>query len=143
MEKFLFRGQPLHAHSVRVSGFVYGYLVHTKKTSRIYITDENGDIDEDQYISIPCPIYPASAGICTGKTDINGVKIFSGDFVKAKSYNYQHLNEYIYEIYYCPEQMCFKMRNNIAFPHNFDDDIVGFHSFEVVGNIVYNPELKK
>jgi uncharacterized phage protein (TIGR01671 family) len=79
----------------------------------------------------------------TGLTDKNGKEIYEGDLLKLKSINYPHYEPYIWEVYYSPESMMFRFRNNVPYPRNCDSDIWGLHDFEVIGNIYQNPELIK
>jgi len=78
----------------------------------------------------------------TGMKDIHGKEIYDGDLIKMKSYSFSHLDKYNYEVYYKSEEARFKFRNNQNYPHNSDSDSTGFHSFEVIGNIYENKELK-
>ena len=79
----------------------------------------------------------------TGLHDKNGKEIYEGDLLKLKSINYPHYEPYIWEVYYSPESMMFRFRNNVPYPRNCDSDIWGLHDFEVIGNIYQNPELIK
>lgn len=79
----------------------------------------------------------------TGLKDVNDKDICEGDLLKVKSYSFHHLEKYTYEVYYNDQSMRFKLRNNIPYPHNIDDDSTGLHSFEIIGNIYQNPEMIK
>jgi len=77
----------------------------------------------------------------TGLKDKNRKEIWEGDIVEMKSYNYQHMNNLKWQVVYVPEAMCFKFycqpkKNGEAY-----EEVTGWHSFEVLGNIYENPEL--
>lgn len=81
----------------------------------------------------------------TGLLDSKGVEIYESDLITMTSYNYQHLNNLTWDVRYVPEAMQFKFYCNQGNGREMYEDITGWHSFEVIGNIyersLNNPSL--
>jgi uncharacterized phage protein (TIGR01671 family) len=78
----------------------------------------------------------------TGLRDKNDKEVYEGDIVTMLSYNYQHMNNYKWEVRYNPEGMMFKFYYSDGKKECYED-IYGWHSFEIIGNVYENPELLK
>lgn len=86
-----------------------------------------------------------TVGQYTGMTDKNGKRIFEGDILKIKSYDYDY--EYITQVYYSCHTLCVDI-----YGQDYDSTAIGFADdiwdedcceIEVIGNIYDNPELLK
>ena len=75
--------------------------------------------------------------------DMNGKEMYEGDIVTMISYNYQHLNNEKWEVIYSEEDMRFKFKKltNTSNGRTAYEDTMGWHSFQVIGNIYEHPHL--
>lgn len=72
--------------------------------------------------------------VYTGINDKNNLEIYESDRVKILHSGYKHLENEVFEVYYCEDSAQFQVRNNKMYPHNIEEPMSHKH-FELVGNI--------
>lgn len=137
MREILFRGKAL-----KTSEWVFGFV-----QKKQVIGGVNWLIHEDLRASTayhaPIVINPSTIGQYTGLNDENGNKIFEGDIIRVKSFDYDY--EYITKVYYSCHTLCVDV-----YGQDYDFTSIGFADdiwddenceYEIIGNIYDNAEL--
>lgn len=116
------------AKSVSSNQWVYGNYIHSKR----FAGWSNEHRIHNQDTGLESDIYPETVGQFTGRIIREDAKLFEGDIITVKSYNSPYLNQYRYEVYYDSYYLEWRLISH----HNGDKhSMIGFHSFEIVGNI--------
>lgn len=120
--------------------WVYGYYTLYPKCCGLHPCILSGT---ESGCIIPKFIDLDTLGSCTDMTDVNDTKMFEGDIIKIKSYDYDY--EYITQVYYSYHTLCVDI-----YGQDYDFTAIGFADdiwdedcceIEVIGNIYDNPEL--
>ena len=154
MREILFRGKPKDKEHFYFfseiwskfcnDGFVYGslivnndrYFISTSAQCSTNYCVNNGRVSMIEVI-------PETVGQYTGLTDKNDKKIFEGDILKVKSYDYEY--EYLTKVFHNSHTLCVDV-----YGQDYDYTSIGFADdiwddedceIEVIGNIHDNPEL--
>ena len=122
--EILFRGK-----SVSHGGWEYGDLITS--CGSVFIGNTVGNSPDDW-----CKVIPETVGQFTGKTDINGNKIFEGDILEIESASGYHFLKAV---------VCWDERQAKFFDKNDNMDFIsGFYwakEWKIIGNIHDNPTL--
>ena len=143
MREILFRGKTLTGMWVEGAYYKQEEFYGEKEDAHIIITSKEtlyNDFALESHI-----VIPETVGQYTGLTDKNDKKIFEGDILKVKSYDYDY--EYLTKVFYNSNTFCVDV-----YGQDYDYTSIGFAydiwddencEIEVIGNIHDNPELLK
>jgi hypothetical protein len=115
--------------------WVEGYVVNTPMNNCVIILEETVLFEDYEH---PClrinngdwfQVHPSTVCLWTGKTDMNGVKIFEGDRVKVKI----GLDDEEYTVFWHVEKCQFMLADNENVFAEFDD--IPAEICEVIGSI--------
>lgn len=139
MREILFRGKRLD-NGEWVIGFI---TAACDCAGRLYFIEQPAqDLDDCNH---SYEVDFTTVGQYTGLTDDNGNKIFEGDIIRVKSFDWDY--EYTTKVYYSSHTLCVNLCNQ-----DYDYTSIGFANdvwdeensvVEVIGNIYDNPELLK
>lgn len=136
MREILFRGKRKDS-----SEWVYGNFVRGCVDDFAYIVEFGNKELCRNYVEV----IPETVGQYTGLTDKNDKKIFEGDILKVKSYDYDY--EYLTKVFYNSHTLCVDV-----YGQDYDYTSIGFAydiwddedcDIEVIGNIHDSHELLK
>lgn len=154
MREFVFRGKPknkkdyelyegIHKDNCK-NGFIYGSLVI--RGNQYYICVNVPFLENTYEIFSNVTLFeviPETVGEYTELKDKNGKRIFEGDILKVKSYDYDY--EYLTKVYCNYHVLCVDV-----YGQDYDFTAIGFADdvwydecceIKVIGNIHDNPEL--
>ena len=143
MREILFRGKTLTGRWFEGAYYKQEEFYGEKEDAHIIITSKEtlyNNFALESHI-----VTPETVGQYTGLTDKNDKKIFEGDILKVKSYDYDY--EYLTKVFYNSNTFCVDV-----YGQDYDYTSIGFAydiwddencEIEVIGNIHDNPELLK
>lgn len=148
MREILFRGKRIDNGK-----WAYGYYFYDSFYSKAYITAGRycmtpRERKPNQRLINAFEVDQKTIGQYTGLTDKNGIKIFEGDIIRVKSFDWDY--EYTTKVYCYSHTLCVDIYR--AYNQTYDYTSIGFANYiwdeencvvEVIGNIYDNPELLK
>lgn len=128
MREILFRGK-----RVDNGEWWYGLPLRTlNENGEDVLNIQCWERDEEGVTGIYEPVIPETVGQCTGLTDKNDKKVFTGDIVKVFGKNYRCIfDEYNFEYEFDSP------KESISMACVYNKDV------EIIGNVYDNPELLK
>lgn len=154
MREILFRGK-----CADTGKWYEGQYIHSHKTTYCFEADYDNDKDDDIHQIVfekmtdwglperhlQIDVIPETVGQYTGLKDKNDKKIFEGDILNVRSYDYNY--EYSTKVFYNSHTLCVDV-----YGQDYDYTAIGFADdiwddenceIEIIGNIHDNPELLK